>query len=374
MSLKHGGSIVRDGLIFGYDLDNVKSFKGAPVTNLLTGAGTTNLANGAILSGSATRTDLGNGFVKFEVTAQITYRMYCNLATLTNGQTYGCSVKYKDNTCTTLAMDWCDTSVTGGVNTPSGDNGIIYGSGTRGTYDSTYRFLDINIGIGSVTLYEAQVDSVSVPTPYVNGTRSNTASVLDQFGDSTITVNSITPEVNNKVSFDGTDYITVPSANLKPTITITQECWFRSTTTGTSQVMIGLQYGTSTSNSYALWWTNTQWATGINVGGTFYQLTNNTHPRATNTWYHFASTYDGANIKMYVDGEEIDSVARSGLIGYDASNTLVTLGADFNGAGYNSGVTTHIQGELPVVKIYNRALTATEIKQNFQALRSRFGL
>ena len=32
------------------------------------------------------------------------------------------------------------------------------------------------------------------------------------------------------------------------------------------------------------------------------------------------------------------------------------------------------QGEISTVKVYNRALTADEVAQNYNALKSRFGL
>jgi hypothetical protein len=39
-----------------------------------------------------------------------------------------------------------------------------------------------------------------------------------------------------------------------------------------------------------------------------------------------------------------------------------------------SGSTQFFDGKLSVAKIYNRALTAAEIKQNFNALRGRYGI
>jgi hypothetical protein len=36
--------------------------------------------------------------------------------------------------------------------------------------------------------------------------------------------------------------------------------------------------------------------------------------------------------------------------------------------------TAFFNGKVPMVRVYNRALTASEIQQNFNALRGRFGI
>jgi hypothetical protein len=43
--------------------------------------------------------------------------------------------------------------------------------------------------------------------------------------------------------------------------------------------------------------------------------------------------------------------------------------------GYESGTTAYTwNGEIALFQIYNKALTASEIQQNFNALRGRFGI
>ena len=41
---------------------------------------------------------------------------------------------------------------------------------------------------------------------------------------------------------------------------------------------------------------------------------------------------------------------------------------------YNNAKSRYWDGDIDIVKIYNRALTATEILQNFNAHKSRYGL
>ena len=56
-------------------------------------------------------------------------------------------------------------------------------------------------------------------------------------------------------NFDGSnDYMTiVRSASMSPTSGLTQEVWFNFSTLPNTAIFIGLQYGTSTNNTYALW-------------------------------------------------------------------------------------------------------------------------
>ena len=78
------------------------------------------------------------------------------------------------------------------------------------------------------------------------------------------------------------------------------------------------------------------------------------------------------NHKIFVDGSEVpvsfaygsDSVFTSNIFGF-SSGTEVYIGLRPYGNG-------HFQGDLPVVKIYDRLLTATEVLQNYNATKGRF--
>ena len=175
------------------------------------------------------------------------------------------------------------------------------------------------------------------------------------------------------IVFDGTnDWISVTrNSSLSPTSAITEEAMIFRTSTS-DQVFIGLQYGSSTENSYALWY----------EGGAVRVLIRNssgmvivtyTVTLSLNTWYHLIHTYDGTNQKIYINGELKQTTATTGSIVYDANNTVITLGAD-NNLGYNTGQVAYMNGRISMVKIYNRALSASEVLQNYNAIKGRFGL
>src|SRR5262249_54057381 len=73
----------------------------------------------------------------------------------------------------------------------------------------------------------------------------------------------------------------------------------------------------------------------------------------TNTWSHVAVTYDGAAIRLYVNGAQVSSVARTGPI--TTSTDPLRIGGDpFYGQ--------YFQGTIDEVRIYNRALSAAEVQ------------
>ncbi len=74
-----------------------------------------------------------------------------------------------------------------------------------------------------------------------------------------------------------------------------------------------------------------------------------------NTWYHLAGTFDGSNIKLYLNGAVAATTAWSGTIA--TSTTNVCIGRD----GAPSAGQRYYSGRIDDVRIYNRALTETEV-------------
>jgi hypothetical protein len=84
-------------------------------------------------------------------------------------------------------------------------------------------------------------------------------------------------------------------------------------------------------------------------------------------YYHITSTYDGNYMKIYINSALDATYNTTYGIGSPASFDL-RVGA----MGFASSL--ELQGEIAFIKVYNRALTEDEIKQNFNATRGRFGL
>jgi hypothetical protein len=108
------------------------------------------------------------------------------------------------------------------------------------------------------------------------------------------------------------------------------------------------------------------------IGGA--QRTINTPTNLTlNTWYHatFTTSYDGVftTMRTYTNGVETASDVLAGAQGNYSLNFMV---GDGNNSANNSWYP--FQGRISKVKVYNRTLTASEVQQNFNANRSRFGI
>lgn len=83
-----------------------------------------------------------------------------------------------------------------------------------------------------------------------------------------------------------------------------------------------------------------------------------------NTWAHIAFVYNGTNFSIYKNGEfaEASSNWTYGL-GTNTQNLLI--GTFWAGSWI---------GKIPIFKQYNRALSAAEIINNYNATKRRFGL
>ncbi len=73
-----------------------------------------------------------------------------------------------------------------------------------------------------------------------------------------------------------------------------------------------------------------------------------------NTWYHVAATYDGTNMKIYINGVLDATKAQTGSVN--------STGA-FN-VGYLYNTSRNFNGKIDEVRVWKRALSQTEISQN----------
>lgn len=74
-------------------------------------------------------------------------------------------------------------------------------------------------------------------------------------------------------------------------------------------------------------------------------------------WTHLAGTYDGARMRLYVDGVLVQEQATA--VTFPADTTPLLLGANGNGPGM--GVTERFPGRIDELMLWNRALSADEI-------------
>ena len=82
-----------------------------------------------------------------------------------------------------------------------------------------------------------------------------------------------------------------------------------------------------------------------------------------NTWNHFTLTYDDASIKSYVNGALVETTSTSAVSFVDWNNMVI--------GQWTSG-SQLMNGKIASMLHYNRALTADEIRQNYEATVGRY--
>ena len=86
-----------------------------------------------------------------------------------------------------------------------------------------------------------------------------------------------------------------------------------------------------------------------------------------NTWYHVVAACNITTDALYVNGEQVVSQSH-----YTGTTGVGTCSIGAWGAGAPTAG-TNFAGKIPVVRIYHRGLTASEVKQNYNASKSKYG-
>jgi hypothetical protein len=162
----------------------------------------------------------------------------------------------------------------------------------------------------------------------------------------------------NALSFNGTNsWVTVnDAASLDLTTGMTVEAWVKLTTvSGWRAVIIkettgGLAYGLYANTNLNRPAGVIHTSTDVNLYGTAALV--------ANTWAHLATTYDGANLRLYVNGVQVASQAFTGSMPISASP--LRIGGDSVWGEFLSGV-------IDDVRVYNRALAGAEIQADMNA-------
>lgn len=403
MGLAHSPKIVTDGLAFAIDTGNDKSYKGPVMTNVLNqitqiGTGTANGYSFAASTESVSIPTVGT------LTAQVNsgFNNYpavstgCCPALFLYGSfsvspstlyTYGILYKTTSGYSHPNFMYRYEYTAASAYVTEAGvhstTNRIHLGDGwywAWGTFTTsatttqlvTYSFY-YNYGTATDKMYVAktllaQGDYTKLHPRYwpdVNTSRSNTQSVLDMTSRSTLISGNIAYSNNGTVIFNGANSRIDMSSSVLYGNNTTWEAWInRNTSINTYNMFMGkyLPYFGAMSDGSIIFsnWINSNQRTILTSTGII----------QNNTWYHlaFTTSYNGANTdaRIYVNGKQ------------SAFGSFVGAQTDAGGAfavgdGYNNYWYPY-SGQVSNVKVYNKTLSDSDILQNFNALRGRFGI
>jgi hypothetical protein len=172
--------------------------------------------------------------------------------------------------------------------------------------------------------------------------------------------------VGQAFRFDGTSsYVRVPDSQALEPSTLSVEAWVNSSVLGSDRYIIAKGANGGTAASYAL-------STGPQSGLRFYVYDGGTFVESPDAgtavwdgkWHHVVGTYDGASVRLYVDGTEVGNGTPTNL---QISYALPTTNDLFIGT-YGDLMSGHFfNGLVDEPSIYNRALSAAEVQALFAA-------
>lgn len=371
MSCTSGAKINDDGLVFHYDMSNTtKSWKGKPTTNYYSYSYPNYVAYSTgtpvitYISSSITRLSTTSGVDSNAISWQ--GGNYGANADTNTKLSYSMKVRGIGETWLTVHQaNLLPNSGHAGISTSriqlTGEWQTISLKDFYHASDVTAQNLLINIsGVGSyVEFKEPQIEFSDFPTSYTlaGTTRSNTDNILDLTKNNTITATSLTYNSDNTFSFNGTsDYITTPV--------------IPNTTTGSISLMFKMNvlknYNTLFDNLYgADTWEMWVYSNGVLAFRTTADNSDIRHDLSgfnISEWYHVTLTWESTGSKIYINGI---------ITSTDATVATRTIPLQLNIGG---ALNTKIDGEIPIFNVYNRALSADEIKENFEAVRGRFNI
>ena len=389
MAYFHSPRTVTDGLVFFYDTVNSKSYAGEPTTNLLNNS-ILGLGSGASLGSDGTGTyiqlaDTTTGYSRFQlpsipVSSNDIYTWSFELMSpvdITTGYYFDTN-EYSDQfpssndlsrvgavhrvPSTMPAWKWQEFSLT-----------VTMKPDLTGAY--TYDFFNMfypTFQNKKIYYRNMQFEFKDHPTQYVGqgGSRSVTQGLKDLTRNTSIDLTNVSFDSNAQITFDGSDdwmnaVVTLNAGNFTYETVMKQ---FGSTSyqifaagtgvpsNGGTNIQAFVNSSGGLVNLYApVGGSGWQYGTYDNTGN--FTATSNVN-------YHIAVVNLDTTWKIYVNGD---------LVG-DIDSFVPTVGNRVGIARSAMQAANNSSLQVSLVKIYDKALTASEVQQNYNAVKSRFGI
>jgi hypothetical protein len=415
MSHDIGTKISTNGLIFSYDVNNEKSYIGPPIQNMAT----TVTASGSF-SGPGIAYTAGTEVVDIPSLGPMTVpymegynsnsASYCclNQFYFVNGNsyiagsgatTYTYSIVYRCTSGYTNAnyMYRYEHDGTGAYLGEAGihddakkahlGDGWYWAWNTFTSNTSTSRIYLRNFYYQYNVLDRLSVARVLVTPgdytqlhprlwPAVNTTRTASQTIVDLTRKTSVTPANIVYNANNtfNFSYSGPSYITVPLSTAFNKTEGTMNFWVYPTRyNGGNGYFVNRE--DSTANATDWFWIGPysnffyfRLGNGTSCCDNDLTFSNVDTTIPVNTWTNMCFTWkiNGTSV-IYKNGAELVSRSIGNIPNTNpASNGRIGLG--------HANADDYFDGRMPVVQIYNRQLTAAEVRANFNALRGRYGI
>ena len=422
MSAHANPNIITDGLVFGYDTGyNINNkhigvgrhFKGPISTNLLEvlnhSRSNTDGANGFVLNGEETVNipKVGKRSVKY-VEYYNNYNNSGDLSCCPNLFYYqnGFITGVESSTIYTYSIIYKHTgdythpnfmyryeyqsdgtyNTEGGAHSTNSDRRKHLGDGWYQAWGSfttrsnttqlkCYSFL-YNYGTTKHRFYVAAISIVKNTTgntylitpPQLmlkpNTSISSTQSLVDLARTTTIDVSNVSFDSTAQMTFDGTDdYIALPSdiRSIFTSYPNCMECVLKKSSSDQGD-MVAFDVDITRWNLNYNMYVSNQWSFDFYDGTEHYIAAGN----YDDEYVHFVlQQLSDGTMQIYANGV---------LKGSESASNLAPNGSSIRIGSRSNGDSRYFNGDIPIMKIYNRALTAAEVASNYTAYKSRFQL
>ena len=212
-----------------------------------------------------------------------------------------------------------------------------------GVYSAYPSGLSINSSTGEINLATSTIQSYKIFYE-TSGAGCPNSSTFD------LAVTAAGIANNFSMEFDGTNYIDIGNdSSLNITSTITLSAWVKPTTNITSQ-NFPMFIAKGINSDYMLFANSGTGTARMRLGASY--LIDSISTISTNVWTHIVGTYDGSNLKIYLNGSSDNTVPQSGAIPSTSGSLQI--------AAANTG--NKFNGSIDEVAIWNTALTATQVQ------------
>jgi hypothetical protein len=394
MSTITGPNTNETGLAFAFDTgDRGSSFLGEPTVNLAADLGLTDLGAGLTYLG------IENGWKKYSMAGTWSgggypYSMALNAVSFTGGRLHTSKATLKTNV--ENKFNYFATSGISYVNEPMSASGTL--SSTLNADDSRtvdrvnfaytnttgqlgYLFtnpingITFNPATDFVWLKDFQIEQKSYATPFVNGTRTSTQSLIDLTSNNLINTSGVSFDSTGNITFDGTDdFLTLSSdVTFKTTggWTVESVVYYNSVAGGYNNTTSPANFIGSEGTDYNSWyWSVLENRLALwNISPGYWRYGSTT--LQPNRFYHvtLVSSANGYSYRFYLNGVAEGGDHVSQVWNPDYSGLKVR----YIGKGNNANPRL-VNGKIPITKIYNRPLLDSEIYNNFLGYKTRFNM
>ena len=377
MGIARGTNIITDNLKFGYDTgygvaDNhtaTRFYKGKPSSN------TWSKNTHSYTSGNITATRNATPPIPPPVEGFEVYKLVSNDGALNQGimgtsavvngvggdYVHSVYCYLESGTTVTVGQHWNPWAYGSSQTPPVGkwvrlSQTVTNATSNYGAIANAYRTN------GTAYFTAPQYELGSVVTPHVDGTRSSTGSLTDLARAISIDVSNISFDSTGQPTFDGTDDHIALGASSQFGIArnVTIEAVVKRDSAGWNGI-----FGRSDGGSFIHFQLYGETVNVYFYGPALACVSGNVIT-STSKYYHIVATFDGSSAKIYVDGSNTTTTSNGNTSNISAADNVSV------GKVYSSD--RHFDGEIPVLKVYNSALTSSEILQNYNAYKNRFNL